>query len=61
MELTILDKEDVDILLLDLHLQDSHGIHTFITTNKKAPNTPIIILTGLADEELAIKAVSKCA
>ncbi len=57
--LTLLDKEEVDVLLLDLHLQDSHGIHTFITTNKKAPKTPIIILTGLADEELAIKAVSK--
>ena len=46
-----------DVVLLDLTLPDSTGIETFNTTNKNAPEIPIIILTGLSDEELAINAV----
>ncbi|MBI5681175.1 MAG: PAS domain S-box protein [Methanobacterium sp.] len=57
--LKILVKEDIDILLLDLNLPDSHGIDTFIKMNQNAPNMPIIILTGLTDEELAINAVAE--
>ena len=37
--------EDFDIILLDLNLPDSHGIITFKTMNKNAPDLPIIILT----------------
>ncbi len=52
-------KEDVDIMLLDLNLPDSHGIETFKTMKDHAPELPIIILTGLVDEDLAINIVSK--
>jgi PAS domain S-box-containing protein len=51
--------EDFDIMLLDLNLPDSQGIETFNTMNKHAPELPIIILTGLIDEELAINIVSE--
>jgi two-component system, NarL family, sensor histidine kinase UhpB len=51
--------EDFDIMLLDLNLPDSQGIETFNTMNKHAPELPIIILTGLVDEELAINIVSE--
>jgi two-component system, NarL family, sensor histidine kinase UhpB len=51
--------EDFDIMLLDLNLPDSQGIETFNTMNKHAPEIPIIILTGLVDEELAINIVSE--
>lgn len=51
--------EDFDILLLDLNLPDSSGMQTFKTMNKHAPELPIIILTGLLDEELAINIVSE--
>jgi len=51
--------EDFDIMLLDLNLPDSQGIETFKTMNMNAPELPIIILTGLLDEELAIKIVSE--
>ncbi len=44
---------------LDLNLPDSQGIETFNTMNKYAPELPIIILTGLVDEELAINIVSE--
>ncbi len=51
--------EDFDIVLLDLNLPDSRGIETFNVMNKNAPEMPIIILTGLLDEELAINIVSE--
>jgi two-component system sensor histidine kinase UhpB len=51
--------ENFDIMLLDLNLPDSQGIETFNTMNKHAPELPIIILTGLVDEELAINIVSE--
>lgn len=51
--------EDNDILLLDLNLPDSNGKETFNTMNNYAPELPIIILTGLLDEELAINIVSE--
>lgn len=52
-----LQDNDFNIILLDLALPDSHGIDTFNQTNNQAPELPIIILTGLSDEEFAIKAV----
>ncbi len=54
-----LQNEDFDIILLDLALPDSQGIDTFNRTNEHATELPIIILTGLSDEEFAIKAVGE--
>lgn len=54
---TFLNKETVDTILLDLGLPDSRGFDTFKAVNNIKPYIPIIILTGLQDEELAIKAV----
>ncbi|MTK11009.1 MAG: PAS domain S-box protein [Clostridiaceae bacterium] len=51
--------EDFDIVLLDLNLPDSRGIETFNVMNSHAPEMPIIILTGLLDEELAINIVAE--
>jgi len=51
--------ENFDILLLDLNLPDSEGIETFNTMNQNARELPIIILTGIADEEIAISSVGK--
>ncbi len=50
---------DIDVLLLDLSLPDSGGIKTFENILDNAGNLPIIILTGLNDEMLAIEAVKK--
>jgi len=52
-------KGDFDIILLDLNLPDSEGIETFDNINQNARDLPIIILTGLADEEIAISSVGK--
>jgi two-component system sensor histidine kinase UhpB len=54
-----LRNEDFDILLLDLNLPDSQGIETFRAINRNTPDLPIIILTGLVDEEVAISSVGE--
>jgi len=48
---------DIDGLLLDLSLPDSQGLETFSTAYARAPGVATIVLTGLDDEELAVKAV----
>jgi len=52
-----LAKEEYGLILLDLNLPDSQGEATFLDENIKNLDCPIIVLTGLDDEELAIKAV----
>ncbi len=46
-----------DIILLDLGLPDSQGLETFTKVNSRAPEVPIIILTGFGNTEHAIAAV----
>ncbi len=52
-----LAKKGIDIVLLDLNLPDSRGFNTFTKVLAEAPEIPIIVLTGLDDETLAIRAV----
>jgi signal transduction histidine kinase len=55
--LACLEVETPSLVLLDLNLPDSHGAETFRRIVEKAPNVPVVILSGLDDEALAIKAV----
>ncbi len=50
---------DVGVVLLDLGLPDSQGFDTFAKTYAQAPRVPIVVLSGLADEDLAIKTVQE--
>ncbi|OWY20568.1 PAS domain S-box protein [Sphingobacteriales bacterium UPWRP_1] len=51
-------KKDFDIVLLDLHLPDSKGFQTLTKAIEGFPkSTSIVILTGLDDESIGIKAV----
>jgi signal transduction histidine kinase len=52
-----LSAEAFDIIVTDLTLPDSSGIDTFLTLHRHHPRKPIIVLTGINDEALAIKAV----
>jgi signal transduction histidine kinase len=49
----------IDAVLLDLALPDSKGQNTFDKAKAQAPSIPIIVLTGLGDEALALKMVSE--
>ena len=55
--LACLDVETPSLVLLDLNLPDSHGAETFRRIMQKAPNVPVVILSGQDDEALALKAV----
>ncbi len=55
--LTYLDANEVDVVLLDLQLPDSRGLDTFESVHAQAPALPIIVLSGLDDEALAVRAV----
>lgn len=46
-----------DVILLDLSLPDSQGIDTFTHLHTAAAHIPIIVLTGLDDEDIAYQAV----
>lgn len=47
----------VDVILLDLMLPDSQGLDTFHRIKALAPDIPILILSGVVDEALAVEAV----
>jgi PAS domain S-box-containing protein len=48
-----------DVILLDLGLPDSRGLETLIKVNVRKQEAPIIVLTGLADETVALDAIKK--
>lgn len=47
------------VVLLDLNLPDSNGAQTFCTVLNKAPSIPVVVLSGMDDEELAVQAVQQ--
>lgn len=47
----------IDLVLLDFMLPDSEGMATFTAVRKQAPNVPVVALTGVSDENIAIEAV----
>jgi two-component system, cell cycle response regulator len=50
-------KDVFDVVLLELSLPDSHGIETIISFREQALVVPIVVLTGLDDEQVAISAI----
>jgi len=55
--LSLIDKLNFDIILLDLSLPDGFGIDSFRKVYTHNPGIPIILLTGNDDQKLALKAV----
>src|SRR5258707_3378479 len=47
----------IDVVLLDLSLPESWGLSTLARVQASAPSVPVVVLSGLADETLAIQAV----
>jgi len=52
-----LSSKKFDLVLLDLMLPDSAGLDTFTAVHKACPDVPVVLLTGLSDENLAARAV----
>src|SRR4051812_915821 len=55
--LSRLSKGDIGLVLVDLSLPDSHGFQTFKRVYAAAPNVPIIVMSGLDDQTVAVNAV----
>ncbi|WP_254528538.1 bacterio-opsin activator domain-containing protein [Natrinema gelatinilyticum] len=51
--------ESVDIILLDLNLPDSEGLKTLETVNAETAETPIVVLTGVRDQQVGVKALQR--
>jgi two-component system cell cycle sensor histidine kinase/response regulator CckA len=52
-----LKAEAIDLVLLDLSLPDSQGLDTFTCVHAQKPQMPVIVLSGLSDETVSIRAV----
>src|SRR5213592_4091269 len=54
-----LERDEYDVVLLDLLLQDSQRLGTLMMIHEQAPKVPIVIFTGLADEVVGLWALSE--
>jgi signal transduction histidine kinase len=54
-----LKQSSFDLVLLDLSLPDAHGFDTVVRMRNAAPTLPIVIMTGLDDQALAIEAMRR--
>ena len=52
-----LREKPFDLVLLDLSLPDAQGLDTLARIREAAPDLPIVIITGLNDESMAVEAV----
>ena len=52
-----LSRRPFDVVLLDLGLPDSQGLETCLKVARQARGVPIMVLTGLSDEMLAVQAL----
>jgi PAS domain S-box-containing protein len=56
--LTHLAQPDLDLVLLDLNLPDSHGLDTVTRVVREHPALPVIVVTGCEDHGLALAALA---
>jgi len=55
--LASIKEKSPSVILLDLNLPDCQGAETFRRVLEKAPDVPVVILSGQDDEALAVKAL----
>jgi CheY-like chemotaxis protein len=54
-----LARREADVVLLDLGLPDAAGVSAVERLSLEAPGTPVVVLTGLEDEETGLRAVQR--
>jgi len=53
------DSCDFDVIIADLGLPDSGGLDTLNAIRERFPETPLVVLTGTADETLSDRAIER--
>ncbi|PQO45314.1 response regulator [Blastopirellula marina] len=51
--------QEIDVILLDLDLPDSEGLGTIIALHFQVPQMPIVVLTSIADRNLAASVIQE--
>ncbi len=54
-----LQQDGVDVVLLDMALPGTRGTEALVQVRAAAPDVPIVVLTGLDDDEAALRAVGE--
>ncbi len=54
-----ISENEFDLILLDLNLPDSKELNTLDSVRKKAHKVPIVVITALSDEGLALEAMKR--
>lgn len=54
-----LAEHPVDIILIDLYLPDAQGLGALKRVQAAAPHVPLVVLTGMDDESLALQALKE--
>lgn len=57
--LGVLERQDFDLVLLELDLPDSKGLATFEQLHRRAPKVPVVVLAGPGNESAALAAVER--
>ena len=57
--LTLLSREQFDAVLLDLSLPDAFGLPTVRQVHATSPTIPVVVLSGVNDQNLALQAVQQ--
>jgi signal transduction histidine kinase len=57
--LDLLRKQPFDVALLELNLPDAQGLFTLGRLQQERPSLPLVVLTTIADEDLAISAIQQ--
>ncbi|APX95230.1 bacterio-opsin activator domain-containing protein [Natronorubrum daqingense] len=53
------EEGDSDVVLLDLNLPDSGGLDTLETVHEANEETPIVVLTGVRDQQVGVEAIQR--
>jgi DNA-binding response OmpR family regulator/signal transduction histidine kinase len=53
----IVEEREIDLVLLDLSLPDSHGFRTLTNFSAKFPKIPVIVMTGLNDDVIGNQSI----